>query len=575
MIFRRQRIYNRYLSLSTVKRLFRYYYSYSEAKVLIILILMIQYGVSVAAPFVFGALIGGLSRGEGYSTMVITEVLLLFGLNAADILASRLYCCRLEKETARMALRLKMQALNVYHRMDEETRSSRSPAEWEHRIAADSMAIAASACPLFSSLIGAIIVFLLTLGVVMADKPVFILPALACFGMFLILLRLRRARLHELNQQCRLQSYREYTTLLDILSLKSVMRVFRAVPFLSRRYQDDAAAYCRSHIDSACYTAAYTSEIRLLIWLTDSVVLVLSLYLFFTGVINLDSLIAYGLLLSRLTQQLGQMLFSIPQFSRGDECAAAMDEYRRYECCNKAEARVAEETPALKPNELLRFVDAGFSYRGQQRAIVRGLNASVCAGEYISVMGRNGEGKSTLVKLLLGELVPTQGAVLSQVKRPGYVPQNIAVFRGSLRDNLTLCNHTISESALEKVIRTTHLTALAERIGLDNEIAQEQLSGGELQRIGIARALIVEPDLLVVDEITNHLDIVNKELIFSMLKDLQRSCTIIAISHDAEAFEDSDRCLLLQGGTLTPLEGGSGEEKRLQLHHLLIHETNS
>lgn len=555
-----------------MKRLYSYYLSYSDSKILILFIVLVQYGASVAAPFVFGSLIESLTRDVCLHSTIACTVLLLVTLNAVGIFAERMYTCRVEKETARMALKLKEEALEVYHHMDAETRGSRSPAEWEHRIAVDSMTIASCACPLFSSFHGATISFLLTFGIVITERPIFILPCIICATLFSVLLKHRRSRLETLNRQCRVQSYREYTTLLDILSLKSVMRVFQVTPFLSKRYRDDAFAYSQKQVEATCFTAAYTSEIRLLIWFTDSSVLVLSLYLFFRNIIGIDSLIAYGLLLNRITSQMGHLLYSIPQFSRGTECAAAMDEYRQYALPQKTESESPKISTELDKDELVRFCGAGFCYRGLTEPILKNLNVSIQRNEYTTIMGINGAGKSTLIKLLLGELQAGEGKIQSCVKRPGYVPQNIAVFRGTLRENLTLCNSTISPAAIDNVIRKTHLQSLVARIGLDSQISQEQLSGGELQRIGIARALIIDPDLLVIDEVTNHLDIVNKELIFSFLKSLRSKCAIIAISHDAEALQDSDRCLLLKGGTLTTISGSTAEERRANLYRCLSHE---
>lgn len=552
-----------------MKRLYLFYHNYSGGKAFILFLQLIQYGVSVAAPFVFGSLIAMLSKG-GYSLgSMVGPVLTLLTLNAAEILAGRWYTCRVAKETAHMELELKVKALEIYHNLEEETRSSRSAGEWEHRIAADSSIIATCSCPLFSAYHGALLVVFLTLSIVIADKPVFLLPVLLCGAAFAALFQLRQKRLLELNKKLRECSYTEYTTLLDILSLKSVMRVFRVVPFLSQRYRDTAVDCCRSSVESQYFSAAYASEIRLLMWLVDSCVLILSLFLFFRHTIGLDSLIAYGLLIGRITGQMGQLLFSIPQFSRGIECAAAMEEYWKLAAQGTSGPELA---PTSVPDELLQLKEVSFSYKQPHKTILKNINCSVRKGRYITIMGKNGEGKSTLIKLLVGELTPNSGKLLSRVQRPSYVPQNVGIFHGTLRDNLTLCNKSISTQAIEDAIRTTRLQSIVERIGLNSNISQEQLSGGELQRIGIARALLINPDLLIVDELTNHLDILNKELIFNILKKQKERCTIISISHDLEAFEDSDECLLLSDGQLHPIEGTTGVEKRANLYHMLNHE---
>lgn len=553
-----------------MKTLYRYYFAYSGAKFRILILQLIQYAIAVALPFFFGSLIAELSAQSCQIHILLIKITSISILNFLSIVIERHYACSIIQETASMELLLKEKALDAYQEMNEETCSRCSFGEWSQRISSDSSLIANCSVPVFSLIHGALIIFILTSSIILIDKPIYIVSIFICCVFFILLFKFRQERLMLLNQKYREQLYKEHTTLLDILALKSLMKVFRVIPFLSQRYRDDATEACEMGIQAACTSTIYTSEIQFLIWVTDSSVLALSVYLYMHDIIGVDSLIAYGLLLNRITGQLGQLLFRIPQLSRGVECVTAMEAYLKSGLPENQKV-ILENSLPHKEEILFKLKNVYFSYNFPQKLILNNICLSVKKNKYISILGRNGEGKSTLIKIILGLLKPSSGVIQNRVIRPSYVPQNVIVFRGSLWDNLTLCDVNIPAQAVEKAINQTRLQDLVNRIGLNSTISQEQLSGGELQRIGIARALLINPDLLIVDEITNHLDILNKELIFNILKEQKERCTIISISHDSEAFEDSDECLLLSDGQLHPIEGTTGVEKRANLYHMLNH----
>lgn len=545
-----------------MKRLYQLFLHFSDGRALLLLLQLTRHGASMAVPFIFGTLIAMLSSGEATREPVLIYAGGMILLEGVNVLTGYLYDCRVAKETAVMAQQLKCTALQRFHVLDYETREGTSVGEWEQRIGMDPQTVAQCSCPVFSDLHGAIVVFVLTVGIMLWGQPVFLIP----IGVIMLLLwwvyKANKSVLLKRNKEVRESCYRERSTLLDTLSLMPVMRLFRVVPFLSRRYDQAVADNRDAEIEVACTSAGYTGQIRGLMWLSGAIVLVLSLFLYANGVIGIAEVVAYDMLVGMITGQLGQLIFCIPMLTRGAESATALE--RVFGNLTKPVTQTEDETRNLEEsNELLQLKDVTFHYHNSEQQILKELNWQLAGGRYVSILGKNGEGKSTLIKLLLGELQPSEGHVSGCMKKPGYVPQSSAVFRGSLADNLTLCNRSICRQKVEDVIKLTRLEALAHRIGgMDGGICREQISGGELQRIGIARALLVEPDLLVVDEITNNLDIVNKALIFRLLNELKQRCSIISISHDIEALADSDECLLLSEGKLHRIEGGTPQEKR-------------
>lgn len=186
-----------------------------------------------------------------------------------------------------------------------------------------------------------------------------------------------------------------------------------------------------------------------------------------------------------------------------------------------------------------------FSYPGGSSAILEDVSLSVQPGEFLGIVGPNGGGKTTLLKLILGLLEPSSGRVTVNGRNPalarrqiGYVPQTAtflrdfpicvqeAVLLGRLGRTRLLGGYTahdrrIAQQAMEK---TEMLTLRRQPLG--------NLSGGQLQRALIARALASEPEVLILDEPTANIDLRGERDIFDLLKALQAEQTIIVVSHD-------------------------------------------
>lgn len=553
-----------------MKRLYQLYLNYSGGHSILFALLLVRHGAGLAVPFVFGTLIALLSSGDERIGLVQIYAGVMVLLEGISVLAEYYFNCRVAQETSMMAMQLKAVSLQRFQNLDYETRERICVGEWEQRVAGDSQSVANCSCPIFSDLHGALVMFSLSAGLMLWSQPLFLIPIFIIALLFRWVYRANKDALLQCNKEMRECHYRERGTLLDMLSLMPIMRLFQVMPFLNRRYDKTAIDSRDAEIAVAHTSAGYTGQIRGLMWLSATLVLLLSLVLYERGVIEIAEVVAYNMLIGQVCGQMGQLIFCIPALTRGVENVSALESvFGNY--TSESEINV-NDFHALLPSEyLLKLEKIGFHYRDGERDILKDLDWCLERGRYVSVLGKNGEGKSTLIKLLLGELRATSGRLSGCMRRPGYVPQSSAVFCGTLADNLTLCNRTIPRSKVEEVITLTCLQELSARVGgLDGEISRERISGGELQRIGIARALLVEPDLLVVDEITNNLDISNKSLIFHILKKMRKHCAIVSITHDVESFADSDECLMLNDGKLYPVEGNSPREKREFAYKMIV-----
>lgn len=189
------------------------------------------------------------------------------------------------------------------------------------------------------------------------------------------------------------------------------------------------------------------------------------------------------------------------------------------------------------------FEDVTFGY--DEHVVLDHMSFHVNTGEQVTLAGRTGAGKSTIMKLLLGLYEPQQGKVLiggvpvakvaEKERRSlyGYVEQSFHMVPGTVQDQITLYDETISEEQVRKVAK---LTGLAEKIegmddGYDTVCIPELFSQGQWQLLSIARAAVTEPKLLLLDEITANLDADTEKAVMTALKRVAENRTVISISH--------------------------------------------
>lgn len=194
--------------------------------------------------------------------------------------------------------------------------------------------------------------------------------------------------------------------------------------------------------------------------------------------------------------------------------------------------------------------DLSFSYTGAEPFILNRLNMQIGAGEYVSVVGDNGSGKSTLMRLILGLLKPVGGTVRTSAERIGYVPQRgdgVPGFPITVREMLDSYRRL-----LDIRDRGAVLESLAQ-VGMEDfsRALMDTLSGGQRQKIMIARATLGAPSLIVLDEPSTGIDTHSQEEIYRLLCRLnrERGITILSVEHNlAAAVANSTQIYHLHGG---------------------------
>jgi len=216
-------------------------------------------------------------------------------------------------------------------------------------------------------------------------------------------------------------------------------------------------------------------------------------------------------------------------------------------------------------NAKVEISNLNFAYSHSTNEIIRNFSVNIPTGSKVAIIGVSGAGKSTLIDLLLGLLEPDSGSIKISGLAPreaiaaypgavAYVPQDIYLHEGSIRENIALGfePETIDDEQILKVLQTAQATRFVSQLpsGL-NEIIGENgnnFSGGERQRLGIARALYTNPKLLLLDEATSALDEVTQSLISDALKNFQNTeTTLIVAAHRLSTISDSDFLIYVNG----------------------------
>lgn len=218
------------------------------------------------------------------------------------------------------------------------------------------------------------------------------------------------------------------------------------------------------------------------------------------------------------------------------------------------------------------------SFQYGNNEVLSDISFSIKRGEKVGIVGLSGAGKSTLFKLLLKEYEDYRGEIkfddlsLREVSPKDYyshtavVLQETEVFNFSLKDNITIGREKFSQGAFNRALEISHVTDFLHKLpqGVDTLIGEKgvKLSGGEKQRLGIARAVYKEPELLLLDEATSHLDIESEKSIQDSLHKFFESVTAVVIAHRLTTIKEMDRIIVIENGKIKESGSFSGLMRR-------------
>jgi ATP-binding cassette subfamily C protein len=223
----------------------------------------------------------------------------------------------------------------------------------------------------------------------------------------------------------------------------------------------------------------------------------------------------------------------------------------------------------------LQINEVSFNYENEASAAVQNLSLSIAAGSQVAFIGPSGSGKSTIADLICGVITPSSGTILRSLPQEptvwkdnlgatSYVPQRPGMVSGTILENVALgeAPENVDRGRVLGALKQAHLSSVIEALpnGIDTDLGKhrDSLSVGQIQRLGLARALYPNPGLLVVDETTSALDGESEAQIQRVLDELRGAVTVIVIAHRLNTIQFADQVFLVTEGQL--LDSGTFKE---------------
>lgn len=350
-------------------------------------------------------------------------------------------------------------------------------------------------------------------------------------------------------------------TLIESLTALETIKTQGAEGVMQSKWEKSVAFVSRVNNQMRFLSAAATNGAMEVQQLINVVIIIAGVYLIGEGMLSMGGLIACTMLASRAVAPLGQMVGLLMQYHNAKTSLTSLDEVMKKPVERPSDASFVHR-PELRGD--IEFANVEFSYPGSSIPALKGFSCRIAAGERVVIIGRVGSGKTTLQKLLLGLYQPTAGAVMidgvdvrqldpADLRRNiGYVSQDPTLFYGTLRDNISIGAPYADDAAIVAAAEIAGLTEFVNRHpkGFDMLIGErgESLSGGQRQSVAIARAVLMDPPILLLDEPTSSMDYTSEQQFKQSLKTFAGHKTVIIVTHRNSLLDLATRIVVVDDG---------------------------
>lgn len=390
-----------------------------------------------------------------------------------------------------------------------------------------------------------------------------VLPIVVGVALCLLYAAAVQARMYALSLSAMEAGAERNSVLVESLTGLEALKTQGAEGRMQRLWEQATIFLSRTHTKMRLLSGSVASGA---VWIQHTVavaVIIVGVYLIIAGQLTQGGLIAAYLLSSRIMAPVGQSAALMMQYHQAATALEAAELVMAKEVERPAEAQWIEH-PRLQGR--IAFNGVHFQYAEEGRAVLRDVSFSIEAGERVAILGRNGSGKTTLNKLMAGLYQADSGRVLlddmdinqldpAQVRRSiGYVSQDVHLFMGSLKENILLGNPQAEDARLLEVVE---LCGLGEFVnshpqGLMMSVGErgEWLSGGQRQSVALARALIHDPSVLLLDEPTGAMDHTTEEHFKTRIQDYAKGKTLLVVTHRTSLLALVERIIVIDAGKI-------------------------
>jgi ATP-binding cassette subfamily C protein LapB len=423
------------------------------------------------------------------------------------------------------------------------------------------------------------LLILVVIGVI--GGPLVLIPLL-CYPLALLVSWLIQRPLMSRVQKTWQLSNERQAMLVETLTGLDAIKINNAQS--ERQYQWEHLTSQISKVELRVKSLSYVA-VNFTAWLQQAsgvAIIVAGVYVIIGGNLSMGGLIACYLLHRRAMMPIGQLCSLVTRYQRARMTKSTIDRMMGLE------QEVQDDEVPLKRETLsgsIELRDVTFCYPGNQYASLSNVSLTIQPGEKVGIIGRSGSGKSSLAKLLVGFYQPDSGSVLidgidvRQIDvhdlrhNIGYAPQDIHLFNGTLRENLVYGASYIDDETMLRVATLTGVHDFARRhpSGYNMQVGERgmSLSGGQRQAVTLARALLLDPPVLLMDEPTSSMDNTSEDAIKKALAPVISNKTLLMVTHRASLLSLVDRLIIVDNGRIIadgPKENVMSALKKGQIH---------
>jgi len=372
--------------------------------------------------------------------------------------------------------------------------------------------------------------------------------------------------------------------LIETLSGIETVKTMSGSGLAQWNWEEATGEIAKRSVKSKILTSSINTVTAFLIQINTVIVVVMGVYMIKEMDLTMGGLIAAVILSSRAIAPMGQVVGLAASYEQTKTAYKTVENIMQMPV-ERPEGKKFVRRDSIKGE--IEFQDVSFSYPDAQKKALTKVNFKIKAGEKVGIIGKNGSGKTTIEKMILGLYEPNEGPILvdgidiNQIdpvdlrKNIGYVPQDVILFNGTVKENIVYKYPAIDDASILKAakISSTDEFINAHPLGFDMPVYERGagISGGQKQSIAIARAFLLDSPMMILDEPTNSLDNTTEIKIKKLLKENLKDKTTILVTHKSSLLSLVDRLIVLDNGkvvmdgeknkVLKQLQGNNGGAK--------------
>lgn len=395
--------------------------------------------------------------------------------------------------------------------------------------------------------------------------PIFIIICIVGYGLLV-----RKPLQHSIESTYE-SAARRNGLLIEALSNLENIKCFNASSSVQWGWEERTGDISQKSLRSRILSSSLSTVSVFFTQLATVVIVVSGVYLIKEGQLTMGGLIATVILSSRSIAPMSQVASLLSNYQQMKTALNALNDLMGKEV-ERPENKNFLRRPVFKG--ALEFKNVTFAYPEETNQALSGINLRIEARERVGIIGQVGSGKSTFSKLVLGLYEPTEGAVfvdgidIQQIDPAdlrhniSYVPQDVTLFSGTVRENIVFKAPHSDDEAILEAVKTGNVNAFTDRhpMGLDLFVGERgaNLSGGQRQSVAVARAMLTDSPIVMLDEPTNSMDFTTESRVIQNLKKATEGKTTIVITHKPSILAIVDRLIVMDNGKIV-MDGPKNE----------------